>query len=115
MNSLDKISQKGIDKIRSDYPQIPQRYLDYLADVGWGEGEHGKMIYAEPILPDSIYPKFENREIILLGDDFNGYCFGYDMAHLNFGEIGDEGVWEPWLTNEGFEDYIKPFEETPAQ
>ncbi|HEY1171466.1 MAG TPA: hypothetical protein VGH19_08870 [Verrucomicrobiae bacterium] len=42
----------------------------------------------------------------LLGDDTQGYCFGFDPTTGQVGEFSPRGAWEPWSSGEGFLDYV---------
>ena len=96
-----------IGKIKSKFKELPSEYVDYLSGVGAGECASGRMIYSGPISPDKIFPdrKFKNG-IVLLGDDFQGNCLGYDLESKCYGEVIDSGDWEPWNPNETFLDYV---------
>ena len=97
----------AIAELRQQYPNLRDDYFDYLSTVGWGETDAGPMIYEGPAEPDEIYgPRDELARIILLGDDFQGYCFGYDIESECYGEVSDAGSWEPWPVSEGFTRYI---------
>ncbi len=71
------------------------------------ETEAGPMIYEGPTTPEEIYgPRDELADILLLGDDFQGYCFGYNSITGCYGEVSNSGSWEPWPPSAGFARYI---------
>jgi hypothetical protein len=75
--------------------------------VGWGETNAGPMIYDGPMNPNEIYGlRDEHSGILLLGDDYQGYCFGYNTDTECYGEISDDGQWEPWPKSVGFGHYV---------
>ncbi len=94
--------------VRLEYPGLPDEYFRYLADVGWGESESGRMIYERPISPEGVYgPQLRESDFILLGDDMQGYSLSFDTATGTLGEISDSGEWEPWPDGESFSDYVR--------
>lgn len=101
------LSLESIAELRRQYPQLRDDYFDYLSAVGWGETEAGPNIYSGPIDPDEIYgARDEHVGIVLLGNDFQGYCFGYNTETQCYGEISDDGHWEPWANDRGIRHYI---------
>src|SRR5687767_8607133 len=66
--------------LRNKFPGIPEDYLSFLLEVGWGDLKWFRL-YSGPIQPKSVYGDLaENMEgLILIGDDFQGYCFGFDV------------------------------------
>ncbi len=88
MNSKTTLSESKIAKIVENYPGLPKDYIEYLKNVGWGQAENGHMIYSEPLGPKEVYgDDFDCKDIILLGDDFQGYCFGCDLSLGVYGEV----------------------------
>lgn len=72
-------SREEVDALRNEYPGIPKDYLTFLQEIG--SGNLGPFIlYSSPSDPEFVYgPRAENLPgIILLGDDMQGYCFGFD-------------------------------------
>lgn len=75
------------------YPRLRNDYFDYVSRIGWGETETGRMIYEGPIEFDEIYSYVNQMvPILLLGDDFQGYCFGYNQDADFYGEVSDDGT-----------------------
>ena len=96
-----------VSELRRQYPTLRDDYFNYLMSVGWGETDAGPMIYEAPTTTDEIYgPKEELPGIILFGDDFQGYCFGYNSKTECYGEVSDAGSWEPWPASAGFFRYV---------
>lgn len=76
------------------HPELPADYLAYLRDVGWGIAPSGHMIYSGPISPDEVYPQLaDETNRVLIGDDMQGYCLGYDFTAKRYGEYSDVGDW----------------------
>jgi hypothetical protein len=96
-----------IANLRRQYPRLREDYFDYLTSVGWGDTDAGPTIYSGPTEPDEIYgPRDEHAGIVLLGDDFQGHCFGYNTETECYGEISDDGHWEPWPRTQGILHYV---------
>ncbi len=102
-----KLSDTEVAALSVAYPRLPPEYLGYLREVGWGEAASGHMIYSGPIPPQDIYgATFSRTDVVLLGDDFQGYCFGYDFAAATYGESTPDGVWHVWPADDGLERYV---------
>ncbi len=95
-DNLTKISADESLEIQNQFPEIPEEYIQYMMKVGWGGiADDTLKIYSGPVYFDEIYGyESEDGEIILIGDDFSGYCFGYDTSSWQFGETSDDGEWE---------------------
>ena len=93
--------------LASAYPDLPSEYFAYLRNVGSGEAASGRMIYGGPVPAQDIYgTSFVRTDIVLLGDDLAGFCFGYDLINSIYGEVSPNGIWQPWPVNQGFEHYV---------
>lgn len=100
------LSTLEIGALQTEFSRLPSDYFQYLAEVGWGESDSGRMIYSGPIKASEIFgAAFQASPILLLGDDMQGYCFGYDPDEKEFGEISDFGEWHPWPHERVFSDY----------
>jgi hypothetical protein len=84
MNERTRLSAKQIAKLREDYPGIPEEYLAYLREVGWGAFRECQfMVYsglstADKILGEGVFPSREPElEILCFGDDFSGDLSGF--------------------------------------
>jgi hypothetical protein len=89
-----RLSILDVEGLVAELPALPIAYLNYMRDVGWGEAPSGHMIYSGPIMPNEVYPQLDDKKgRILIGDDMQGYCLGYDFASKTFGEFSDFGVW----------------------
>ena len=83
IKSLTKLSFDVARKIQDTFPQIPEEYLQFLRNIGWGRVSHSLMLYSGPVTPDEIYlDNYQNtNEVIIFGDDFNGHCFGWNTEN----------------------------------
>jgi len=77
--NLTRLRDEDVDKLRLEYPGLPCEYLEFLSLVGYGNLEE-LQLYSGPTSAKSIYPqpKGDLSGIVLFGDDFQGYCFGFD-------------------------------------
>ena len=82
-NKRTLVTAEKLIKLKENYPQIPEEYLLYLSNVGWGDFRQcGYMIYSGPITLDSIglseaYPLKE--KVIFFGDNFSGDMAGFNL------------------------------------
>lgn len=92
--------------LRAQYPNLPEDYFAYLQSTGWGESPSGRVIYSGPVPIQDVYGEaYSSESIILLGDDMQGYCVGFDPQAKQLGEVSDSGDWEPWPSSESFSNY----------
>jgi hypothetical protein len=102
-----QLDAEAITRLRIQYPDLRDDYLDYLSRVGWGETQSGRMIYEGPVEYDEIYGPVDGLlSIPLLGNDFQGYCFGYNQDTGRYGEVADDGTWESWPDDQGITRYV---------
>jgi hypothetical protein len=88
------LTTSEIERLVAQHPRLPEDYLAYLRDVGWGVAPNGHMVYSGPVSPNSIYSRLPvNSNRVLIGDDLQGYCLGYDFASQRYGEYSDFGEW----------------------
>ena len=96
-------------QLRVTYPHIPEAYLQFLQEIGTGD-IGGMRMYSGPVNPDDIYPEIsaELAPVILFGDDFQGYCYGFDTTrHFQLVEVEPSG--EAHLLDESFEKFIEDY------
>ena len=96
---LTPLTQPEIKKIRDEHPSVPNDLLDFLAVVGWGRiGRMSLSIYGGLVKPENIYDAktaAKLKSVLLIGDDFSGYCVGYDTGKAwLLGEVNDSGRFE---------------------
>ena len=88
------VTSAEIDDLCTKAPGLPSDYLLYLRDLGWGTAESGHVIYSGPISPSEVYPHLgPASRRILIGDDMQGFCLGYDFDSKRFGVYSDAGNW----------------------
>ena len=112
-SDLNTLTSLELAEIRRDYPMLRDDYLSYMQSVGWGETESGKMIYQGPTAASDIYgARIGFAEIVLLGDDFQGYCFGFNKRSGHYGEVSEEGRWQEWPITQGIDYYVAESDKT---
>ena len=94
ISKLTLVAASQIDLIRSRYHWLPDDYLEFLRDVGAGEiGDSSFMIYDSPVPGESIFGNTAVPGVLAVGDDFQGYVFGYSRATgTNVVEIDPSGA-----------------------
>lgn len=91
-----RLSESEIKLLLEKHPQLPSDYLEYLRLSGWGETDSGHQIYSGPVSPKDIYSNGGDMPaLLILGDDFQGFCFAYSLEDCVYGEISDDGEWSP--------------------
>lgn len=76
---ITPVAASELAALKAEFHGIPADYLEFLEKIGHGEvGE--VRIYEAPTDPSDIYPNAGGSlsGIFLFGDDFQGYCFGFD-------------------------------------
>lgn len=87
LQPCDKGTVEGSRELR---PGVPTDYLEFLSVVGAGELGNGRFtLYTGLIEPDDIYGEIPEglEDIVLFGDDMQGYCAGYDTNTWKVVEI----------------------------
>ncbi len=108
MSGRTRLNDAEMEALKAKYTDLPGDYFEYLRMVGWGEADSGRMIYSGPISPKDIYgERFRGSAIVLVGDDMQGCCFGFDRGAKRWGEISNRGTWEPGTEEETFGDYAR--------
>ena len=107
LGAMKKVDAPTLSDLADRYPAIPDRFLRFLADIGWGEiGSAGYMIYSGPALATDIFGDVsgEAADLILFGDGFAGFAAGFD----NDGRVKEVqiGTWEAVFRGGEFGDFI---------
>jgi len=79
--SFEKVGKKALHSLEKQFPGLPDDYLEFLGEIGFGSAKNVLMIYEGPTPPRDIFGDDdpELRDILLFGDDFSGTCFGFDI------------------------------------
>jgi hypothetical protein len=80
--NLSPVQVGRIDQLVETYPGLPQDYIEFLREVGFGSvGDGGYMIYEDLVSPDEIFDPASTQNIghlLMFGDDFQGCNAGFD-------------------------------------
>ena len=92
IDALTPVSPQELTELRERYPQVPDQFIEFLANVGFGEiGDCRYMIYNGVAEPYMVYGETEGLErLLLFGDDFSGWNAGFDKVTGRVFEIGHE-------------------------
>jgi hypothetical protein len=91
---LMKATDKDVSAIKSNYPSIPDDYLEFLKEVG--SGNLGILaVYSSPMKATEVYTSASESELssfVLFADDMQGYCYAFDKtANYRVVEIDPRG------------------------
>jgi hypothetical protein len=81
---LEPIGESEVVAIRQRYPDVPEDYLSFLRQVGYGSLGGTFMIYSGPVEPDEIFDPRTAADLpglLFFGDDFSGRVVGFDTRH----------------------------------
>jgi len=92
---LSPVAVGDVASIRSAYSGIPEDYLEFLGTLGFGNLRN-LFLYSGPSPGSELYKNDALKDIILIGDDGQGYCFGFDSkAAYQLVEVDPRGSVEP--------------------
>jgi len=93
VDSLSKATSDDLKSILEKIPTIDSDYLEFLGSVGYGNlGDI--QLYSGVINPKEVYvsPRDKLDDVLLFGDDTQGYCFGFKLDEdLRVVEIDPKG------------------------
>jgi hypothetical protein len=80
---LEPVAEPELTPIRRQYPGVPEHYLAFLRQVGYGSLGGAFMVYSGPVEPDEIFATREESlaGIVFFGDTFGGTILGFDTRH----------------------------------
>lgn len=108
---MEKLSYRQTDAIKAEHGFLPEEYLTWLSERGWGEQESGIMLYSGPLHPSEIFGEqypVALKEVLLVGDDMAGYSIGYRPANLRWQLVGfDSAGSELEIIDGGLSAYLK--------
>jgi len=108
---LTPLQEAEVVSLKAKYPQLPADYVDYLQQIGWGGiGNSFYMIYSGLIEASEIYGAEASKDlgsILFFGDNFSGYCAGFDTRR-GYAVIEIDPVdWRRIEAGGSFEEFIK--------
>lgn len=97
---LTPLPREKVDALRARHPGVPEDYVQFLTEIGHGRvGAPRLSVYSGPIEPRDIYdpPTAEALAgVWLVGDDFTGFCVGYDTrSGWRLCGVDDDGTFDP--------------------
>lgn len=105
LGRLQRVDPTSIAALLEWLPGIPREYVDFLAEIGWGEiGNASYMIYERVIPADEVIPGLE--EVLLFGDDFAGYLAGFD-TRANWVIVEVDSAGDRDIVSETFDVFIR--------
>ncbi|WP_143752391.1 hypothetical protein [Marinobacter guineae] len=110
-SEMERLSYHQVEAIKAEYGLLPEEYLRWLSERGWGEQESGIMLYSGPVHPNEIFGEqypVALKEVLLVGDDMAGYSIGYRAANIGWQFVGfDSAGSELEIIEEGLSAYLK--------
>jgi hypothetical protein len=95
---LEPVPEPELVAIRRQHPEVPEHYLEFLREVGYGSLGGMFMIYSGPVAADELFdPQTAAglEGILFFGDNFAGWVVGFD-THRDWRLVGvDNGYLEP--------------------
>lgn len=79
VRQLPRLEAIDIGALRDRHPGLPADYLQFLAEVGYGDlGE--VQLHSGPSAAENFCPAGSKglESVLVFGDDKQGYCFGFD-------------------------------------
>lgn len=112
LNQRIALDATEINEIRIEFPGIPEDYLDYLTEVGWGDFRESQyMVYSGLVNPDDIFDPVAvsklTKKVLCFGDNFSGNVGGFlPEEHWKVIEILHEDM-TIFETGKSFGDFIR--------
>jgi hypothetical protein len=88
--SLEPCDEKTVEQTRELCPDVPKDYLEFLGVIGAGQVGDGRYaLYTGLVEPADIFGEVPARlaNIVLFGDDMQGFCAGFDVNTWKVVEI----------------------------
>ncbi|MBT2785960.1 MULTISPECIES: SMI1/KNR4 family protein [unclassified Halomonas] len=85
LEKFERVGSLVTEQVKNIYPNLPKEYLVFLEEIGSGEiGNAAYIIYNGVLTPDEIYDEVTAEDlnnILIFGDDMQGYCSGFDVEN----------------------------------
>src|SRR5262249_28220830 len=92
---LTPVGDAEVAAIRSQFPDVPEHYLNFLRHVGWGKLGDNFMLYDGLVQANEIFGSRASADlagILLLGDNFAGWMVGFDTRN-RWRLVGVDSCW----------------------
>jgi hypothetical protein len=80
-DELERMTEAQANAIRRGHPGVPDHYLAFLREVGWGSLGSSLMLYSGLIEPDEVFDTETAgglKGLLFFGDNFSGDMVGFD-------------------------------------
>jgi hypothetical protein len=81
---LTPVGDAEVAAIRSQFPDVPDHYLNFLRHVGWGSLGDNFMLYSGLVEANEIFDSRTPADlagILFLGDNLAGWMLGFDTRN----------------------------------
>jgi hypothetical protein len=81
---LTPLGDSEITAMRSQFPDVPDHYLNFLQHVGWGSLGDNFMLYSGLVEANEIFDSRTSADlagILFLGDNLAGWMLGFDTRN----------------------------------
>jgi hypothetical protein len=88
--SLEPCDKETLERTRKLRPDVPRDYLEFLGVIGAGQiGDGRYVLYTGLVEPAGVFGGVpaELADILLFGDDMQGFCAGFDVNTWKVVEI----------------------------
>jgi hypothetical protein len=106
-NERTKLDDGKIALMKSTYKNIPEDYVQYLKQIGWGSFRENQFMVYETLMSLSDIGIDGNNALLFFGDNFSGDLSGFDFAKngnvIEYWHDSDE-IYE---TQKSFKEYIR--------
>lgn len=110
---IARLSEAEGSELGREFPGLPAQYIRFLTDIGYGNFG-GCQVYGGPTPAGEIFPRLRGSRprILLFGDDFQGYGFGFaEGDEFALVEVDPRGNVRP--LREDFLTFIEAFVTEP--
>ena len=105
-----KLNYDEIEKIKNEHKNIPDDYLDYLKEIGWGSFRECRfMVFGKPSKLDDIGvgTDIDETGLIFFGDNFAGDFYGFNLKNSEKVIEWDHSLDEINETGKTFREFIR--------
>jgi hypothetical protein len=81
---LERLTEAQVELVRRGHPGVPDHYLAFLREVGWGSLRSSLMLYSGLIEPGEVFDEETAcglNGLLFFGDDFSGDMVGFDTQN----------------------------------
>jgi hypothetical protein len=109
LSSLRPCDAETVGKIRRSQPGVPTDYIEFLRIIGAGQiGDGQYTVYTGLVKPRDIFRDVPAAipNILLFGDDMQGFCAGFDPVTWKVVEIDPNSMTMSYVSDR-FETFIR--------